>query len=210
MNIKKKQSRLSNIDRVSIGILLISVLTIAYVLTFHLPQGDEAIFSIIGLIGSIASTGGLIIAIIQIVSLKQTSEATKRAIFKTEKELSIMKAIESASNCFNQLNQIDEYLETMNVDSIKTLLPIATQNFHELIFFTEHNLEKIMQEKDELGKFLEHFAGQLTIIANHKNIKKEPYSFDDKSLEKISLGLQQTKAFVNIYRNNLQQAIIKE
>ena len=197
-------------DKVSVGIVVLCIALIIFVLSSDTPSGGYTPLSVISLIGSIASTGGLIIAIIQIVALKKTSEATQQAIFKTEQELSVMRAIESASNCFNQLNQIDEYLETLNIDSIKTLLPIATQNFHELIYFTGHDLEKVIKEQEELSDFLESFASKLTIMANHKNTKQIPYELGDDELNDISFKLQQTKAYTNIYRNTLQQAIVKD
>jgi hypothetical protein len=173
------------------------------------PNGYSA-YSVVSLIGSIASTGGLIIAIIQIMALKKTYEATQMAIHKTEKELSIMRAVESASNCFNQLNQIDEYLETMNIDSIKTILPFATQNFHELIYFKDYQLEDIMKERKGLSAFLEKFAAELTIMTHHKNSRNQNYQISDDALDKLSMNLQKTKAFANEYRNLLQQAIVKD
>ena len=206
----KQKGKLSTTDLISVAIVLASLILIGVIFTTVPPRGEMAIYSAIGLVGSIASTGGLFIAIIQILALKKTYEATQSAIDKTEKELSIMKAIESATNCFNQLNQIDEYLETMNIDSIKTLLPIATQNYHELILFKDHNLEQLMQKRGKLSIFLESFAGQLTIMAHHKNVLHKPYNFTDKELTEISMNLQETKAFANIYRNALQQAIVQD
>jgi hypothetical protein len=94
---------LTSTDKISISIIAFSILLIIFVLTQYTPQ--EEIYIIISLVGSVASTGGLIIAIIEIAALRRTTEATQKAISSTEIELSILRAIESDSNCFNQSNR---------------------------------------------------------------------------------------------------------
>lgn len=199
---------ISRTDKISIAIIAICVFVIIVVISKFDPGTEAYVF--IGLIGSVASTGGLIIAILQIMELRKTAEATRTAIISTEKELSILRAIESASNCFNQLNQIDEYLETNNIDSMKTLLPIATKNFHEMVYFTNFDLEEIMENKNQLSDFLEKFASTLTIMTNHKNLKNIAYNIEDEDLEMIIFNIQKIKAFANKYISHLQQAIVKD
>lgn len=203
INLKK----ISPTDKISISIVAISLLVIGIVL-WNFSPGEE-VFIVISLVGSVASTGGLMIAIIQIIELRKTAEATQSAITSTEKELSILRAIESATHCFNQMNQIDEYLETNNIDSIKTLLPIATKNFHEMILFKGFDLDEIMKDKNSLGDFLQNFASQLTIWTNHRNFKKNAFHISDENLEHISKSLQEVKAFSNKYKTQLQQEIVK-
>lgn len=200
--------QLNRTDKISITIIAICVLVITIVLWKFKP-GTE-IYIAISLIGSVASTGGLIIAIIQIMELRKTAEATQSAITSTEKELSILRAIESATNCFNQLNQIDEYLENNNIDSIKTLLPIATKNFHEMVYFKDFQLREIMKEKNKMSDFLESYASKLTIMTNHRNLKNIEIKMEDKELEEITFNIQKIKAFANKYKTHLQQAIVKD
>ena len=199
---------ISQTDKISLAIVILSILLIVLVLWKFAP--NEKIYMVISLVGSVASTGGLIIAIIQIIELRKTAEATQTAITSTEKELSILRSIESATNCFNQMNQIDEYLETNNIDSIKTLLPIATKNFHEMVFFKGFELEELMQLKNGLSDFLENFASQLTIWTNHRNLKKTAFHFNDEDLNNTSKNIQKIKAFANKYKTQLQQEIVKD
>lgn len=199
--------KISQTDKISISIVAISIITIGIVLWRFSPE--EEIYVVISLIGSVASTGGLVIAILQIIELRKTAEATQAAITSTEIELSILRAIESATLCFNQMNQIDEYLETNNIDSIKTLLPIATKNFHEMVFFKDFSLEEIMLHKNDLSDFLENFASQLTVWTNHRNFKKNDFHINDEDLVHISKNLQKVKAFSNKYKTELQQEIVK-
>lgn len=117
--------KINSVDLASIVIIITALLIIRLVLWQYDP-GTE-IYVVISLIGSVASTGGLLIAIIQIIELRKTTEATQAAVTSTEKKLLIMRAIESATNCFNQMNQIDEYLKTNNIDSIKTLLGMSSK-----------------------------------------------------------------------------------
>ena len=200
--------RISKTDQASILIILICLLVIGLLLWKF--TAISRVYYTVNVIGSVASVGGFIITIIQLLELRKTAEATQQAITTTETELSILRAIESATNCFNQMNQIDEYLETNNIDSIKTLLPIATKNFHELVFFKDFNLEEIMQEKASMGDFLESYASQLTIKTHHRNIHKKDFIMEDAELEQVSLHIQKIKAFANKYKTHLQQAIVKE
>jgi hypothetical protein len=108
------------------------------------------------------------------------------------------------------INQIDEYLETNNIDSIKTLLPIATKNFHEMVLFRNFSLEDILKNKEELGSFLENYASKLTISTNQRNMKNTNYVVSDEELQWITINIQKIKAFANKYKTQLQQAIVKD
>ena len=81
--------RISKTDQASILIILICLLVIGLLLWKF--TAISRVYYTVNVIGSVASVGGFIITIIQLLELRKTAEATQQAITTTETELSILR-----------------------------------------------------------------------------------------------------------------------
>ena len=205
----KSLKNYNTLDRISLLIITIAIVSIVFILIQWPPEGESKIYLSIGLIGSIASTCGLVIAILQIRSLQNTNIAIHKSITKTEKELAILSSIESASDCYNQMNQIENMMEENHIESIKILLPFATKNFHDMSYFKGFDLEGLFEEKTALTNFLENFASKLTIISHQRLHEKMEIDFSDAEIKNISKNVQKIKEFANKYQKCLQQETLE-
>lgn len=90
-------------------ILSIIGVVISLLLAMKLQKEGKGIYEIVSVVGSVASLFGLIIAILQISSLKKIAEETNRAVEETKAELIQSISISDVSKAIKLIEQIQMY-----------------------------------------------------------------------------------------------------
>ena len=99
---------MSRYNQVSITLVFIGVL-LAIILVWRLPAAERNLINVTALVGSIASAFGLLIAVLQILSLKKITEATQEAVQETKDKLRRVISLSDVSRAIKLIEEIQNY-----------------------------------------------------------------------------------------------------
>lgn len=159
---------------ITIIILIIWIITGLISYSF-LAEVEKKFINIISLFGSLASFFGLLIAYIQIISLKQTTEITQDAITQTKEKIILKISLSDVEIALSYIKEIEDSLGSNNYD-------LSRARFSDL-------KEKILQFKkyEEFIKILskEQIDAIVDSLDSHiKDILYKIYSDDEQDIEK--------------------------
>ncbi len=155
-----------------------------YVILENLPEEQKSVVNIVSIVGTYASVFGLIIAFIQILSIKRISEATKNEVLQTQKRLSQIISVSELSKANKIIQEIQHFISTdkheLGLLRMKDLKEIiihykCSSDLYGLTKTAEYN-EIIQKISDDLSN-LSDFA-----MRN----KKANFSIMNQNLEDIS------------------------
>jgi len=90
--------------------LSIGGIAISAILALKLAREGKSLSDIVSTVGSVASFFGLIIALLQIKSVKEITETTQRAIAETREQLIVNISISELAKAIKLIEQIQTYL----------------------------------------------------------------------------------------------------
>ena len=150
----------------------------------NLPEDQKSAVSVISIIGTYASVFGLIIACIQIFSLKRISEATKIEVLLTQKRLSQVISVSELSKANKIIQEIQHFISTdkheLGLLRMKDLKEIiihykCSSDLYGLTKTAEYNeiIQKLSDDLKNLSDFV-------------MKSKKANFSIMNQNLETIS------------------------
>lgn len=178
----------------SIIIFFVGVLGV-YIVVKQLPTQDRTIINTISIYGTYASIFGLIIACVQIFSIKKISEITKNEVNLTQRRISQIVSVSELSKANKIVQEIQNFISTdkheLGLLRMRDLKEIVIQSkcssdLHKLTETPEYNeiIQKLSEDLNNMSEFV-------------RNKKKINFSIINKNLESISTTILN-------YENNIK------
>ena len=178
----------------TVFVFLIGIIGV-YILLLSFPDEEKTTVNVFTLFGTYTSTFGLIIACIQIFSLKKISEITKTEIQKTQKRISQIISVSELSKANKIIQEIQHFIVTeknemglLRMRDLKEIM-IQAKCSYDLHKFTESN---------EYNEIIQRLSDDLNNLSEFIRVKKKMnFTVLNKNLEKISTSILN-------YENNLK------
>lgn len=188
-------------DTITICLIIVAILLTIYFVGWQLEVKEKTFINLFSIIGTMASISGFLIAIIQIVALKEISEITNNTIQSTKTKLILGISISDVSEAIKLINEIDTYLGIQK---------------HEIARLKLIDLrEKIMQFKssEEFNRIFDpKKIGETIIYLNFEISQLKNTIFSDVEVpydaENITQKLQEISTYFIDFKNKIKYQTI--
>lgn len=149
------------------------------IITYYLPSEKKTLLTLVSFWGSLTSFFGISIALIQIVSIKETSEVTKITIEETKNKLILGISISDVTDAISSLEQVDSNIGLKNYEIARYRLIDVRKRFFQ---FKNHPEFKNLIDEETVNDIIKMLNKQISsdlfeMVFNEKNI-----DYDNKPL----------------------------
>lgn len=177
--------------------IIVGVLLTAYLVGFKLTDEEKTTVNVLSIIGTIASSFGLAIALIQIIALKEISVVTQSTIKDTKEKLMLGISISDVTEAIKLISEIDSFIGNQKYE-IARLKIIDLRE--KLIQFKSSKEFQVIIQDNKIKEIISMLNIQISTIYNvifsEEEIKYNP--------EDITNQLQEIATHLTDFRNNIK------
>lgn len=186
-----------NVDAITIILIVVGLLLTLYIVGFKLTETEKTTVNVLSIIGTIASTFGLAIALIQIIALKEISVVTQTTIQDTKEKLMLGISISDVTEAIKLISEIDSFIGNQKYE-IARLKIIDLRE--KLIQFKSSKEFQLIIENNKIQEVIAMLNIQISTIYNvifsEEEIKYNP--------EDITNQLQDIATHLTDFRNKIK------
>jgi hypothetical protein len=186
-----------NVDVITIILIVVGLLLTLYFVGFKLTDTEKTTVNVLSIIGTIASSFGLAIALIQIIALKEISVVTQSTIHDTKEKLMLGISISDVTEAIKLISEIDSFIGNQKYE-IARLKIIDLRE--KLIQFKSSKEFKLIIQDNKITEVINMLNIQISTIYNvifsEEEIKYNP--------EDITNQLQEIATHLTDFRNKIK------
>ncbi len=176
-------------NRLSLRLLILSIIVFVLLLIF-IPKEQTNFINIIGVLGTIASIFGLLIAYFQIKHLRNTSEKVKEEIDETLKKIKKSYSLSNIGKAITLINTIENF--------------VMEEKNSELFYYKKDLIDKIsLIELDEI-EFTDELNNLKTLVLIELDLIIFNKSKKNINKQKVLKNLQNFHEFLNSLEKKTQ------
>jgi lysylphosphatidylglycerol synthetase-like protein (DUF2156 family) len=186
-----------NVDAITVFLIIAGLLLTLYFVGFKLTDEEKTTINILSVIGTIASSFGLAIALIQIIALKEISVVTQSTIHDTKEKLMLGISISDVTEAIKLIAEIDSFIGNQKYEIARLKIVDLRE---KLIQFKSSSEFKLIIEDNKIHEIIEmlntHISTIYNVIFSDEDIKYNP--------EEITNQLQQIATHLTDFRNKIK------
>ncbi len=186
-----------NVDAITVFLIISGLLLSLYVIGFKLTEPEKTTVNIFSIIGTIASSFGLAIALIQIVALKEISVVTQSTIKDTKEKLMLGISISDVTEAIKLISEIDSFIGNQKYEIAR--LKIIDLREKLIQFKSSKEFQLILQDnriKEIINMLNIQISTIYNVIFSEEEIKYNP--------EDITNQLQEIATHLTDFRNKIK------
>ncbi len=187
----------ANVDLFTIFLIISGLILTTYLIGFKLSTDERTTVNILSIIGTIASSFGLAIALIQIIALKEISVITQSTIKDTKDKLMLGISISDVTEGIKLISEIDSFIGNQKYEIAR--LKIIDLREKLIQFKSSKEFQLIIQDNkiQEIISLLNiQISSIYNVIFSEEEIKYNP--------EEITNQLQEIATHLTDFRNNIK------
>lgn len=167
-------------DVVSFAIFIIGIL-VCSIFAYNIYRSGKGILDVVPVIGSIASSFGFVIAIVQIAKVRSSSEAARRAAQEAKSRVYNYVSLSDISSSIKMLDEVKRYLRDENYIAAEIRMSDLRGKLTKV---KNHNSMNYVGKKKELAGIVPDLGMEVTNL--NKTIMDRSKSYDRvKVMEKL-------------------------
>jgi lysylphosphatidylglycerol synthetase-like protein (DUF2156 family) len=194
---KTKTIITENVDAITVILIIAGLLLALYLVGFKLTDEEKTTINILSVIGTIASSFGLAIALIQIIALKEISVITQSTIQDTKEKLMLGISISDVTESIKLISEIDSFIGNQKYEIARLKIVDLRE---KLIQFKSSKEFQLIVEDNKIQEIIGMLNTQISTIYNvifsEEEIKYNP--------EEITNQLQEIATHLTDFRNKIK------
>lgn len=186
-----------NVDTITVILIIAGFILTLYFIGFKITEDEKTTINILSIIGTIASTFGLAIALIQIVALKEISVVTQSTIQDTKDKLMLGISISDVTEAIKLISEIDIFIGNQKYEIARLKILDLRE---KLIQFKSSREFQLIIEDNKIQEIIGMLNTQISTIYNvvfsEEEIKYNP--------EEITNQLQEIATHLTDFRNKIK------
>lgn len=186
-----------NVDSITIILIVMGLLLTIYIVGFKLIDNEKTTVNILSVIGTIASSFGLAIALVQIIALKEISVITQSTIQDTKEKLMLGISISDVTEAIKLIAEIDSFIGNQKYEIARLKIVDLRE---KLIQFKSSQEFQLIVEDNKIQEIIRMLNTQISSIYNvifsEEEIKYNP--------EEITNQLQEIATHLTDFRNKIK------
>ncbi|MCS3860349.1 hypothetical protein GGP86_000097 [Salinibacter ruber] len=167
-------------DVVSFAIFIIGIL-VCIIFAYNIYRSGKGILDVVPVIGSIASSFGFVIAIVQIAKVRSSSEAARRAAQEAKSRVYNYVSLSDISSSIKMLDEVKRYLRDENYIAAEIRMSDLRGKLTKV---KDHSSMNYVGKKKELAGIVSDLGMEVTNL--NKTIMDRSKSYDRvKVMEKL-------------------------
>lgn len=186
-----------NVDALTIILIVLGLLLTLYLVGFKITDAEKTTVNVLSIIGTIASSFGLAIALIQIIALKEISVITQSTIHDTKEKLMLGISISDVTEAIKLISEIDSFIGNQKYEIAR--LKIIDLREKLIQFKSSKEFILIIQDnkiKEIIGMLNIQISTIYNVIFSEEEIKYNP--------EDITNQLQEIATHLTDFRNKIK------
>lgn len=194
---KIKKIITENVDLITVALIIAGLLLTIYFVGFKLTDSEKTTINILSVIGTIASSFGLAIALVQIIALKEISVITQSTIRDTKEKLILAISISDVTEAIKLIAEIDSFIGNQKYEIARLKIVDLRE---KLIQFKSSQEFQLIVEDNKIQEIIGMLNTQISfiysVIFSEEEIKYNP--------EEITNQLQEIATHLTDFRNKIK------
>jgi hypothetical protein len=186
-----------NVDTITVILIIVGFTLTLYFIYFKITEDEKTTINILSIIGTIASSFGLAIALIQIIALKEISVVTQNTIQDTKDKLMLGISISDVTEAIKLISEIDIFIGNQKYEIARLKILDLRE---KLIQFKSSREFQLIIENNKIQEIIVmlnlHISTIYSVVFSEEEIKYNP--------EEITNQLQEIATHLTDFRNKIK------